>query len=146
MKSSLLFCLLTSGLLVPVYADQHGEDHEETPLEEEMSSLNRAWKKVRRAAKDEAAYAEAAKLVEVMVEHAKKSLDMDPTLMAEQDGDSAKQNFKEGYVKAMKETVVLLESLQAAFAAGDQAEVQALVGKINDARKQGHETYKPQDD
>ncbi|MBC2604724.1 cytochrome b562 [Pelagicoccus albus] len=129
-----------------VFADHHEGEHEETPLQEEMSSMNKAWKSIRRAAKDPAEFAHAAEMVGTMIEHAKNSIDMDPILLAEQEGEEAKEKFMHGYQEGMQETVVLLEELKAAFEVADQAAVVATMDKINDARKKGHRSYKPKDD
>lgn len=122
------------------------EEHDHTPLEDEMSAMNKSWRNVRRALRDPATFADAAKQVEAMIKHADNSIKMEPILLAEQEGDEAKKAFLEGYQKGMRETVALLKELQAAFEAGDAAAATELVGKINDARKEGHQKYKPEDD
>ena len=51
-----------------------------------------------------------------------------------------------GYQKMMQKTVDMIGDLEAALKAGDNAKAEEIVGKINDARKKGHEKYKPSDD
>ncbi|MDQ8179750.1 cytochrome b562 [Pelagicoccus sp. SDUM812005] len=146
MKKNTLLFLVLSMILSSQYAlAQHDEGHEHTPLEEEMEHIGDAWKLVRRAIRDPEQFSAAAEQVAIMIKHAKKSIDMEPSLLAEQDGAEAKKKFLEGYQKGMKQTLALLEELHAALEAGDQTAVAATVDKINDARKKGHKTYKPED-
>lgn len=119
---------------------------DESPLEEQMEAMNKSWKTVRRAVKDPSQYASAAGLVASMIEHANKATEMEPALLAEVEGAEAKKAFVEGYRKGMKETVEMLGQLRTALEAGDQASAEALVGKLNDARKKGHNDYKADDD
>lgn len=122
------------------------EEHHHTALEEEMERIGDAWKKVRRAIRNPDQFGAAAEQVAIMIEHSKKSIDMEPILLAEQEGEAAKKEFLDGYKKGMKATVALLEDLKVALEAGDQAAVAATVSKINDGRKKGHKAYKPEDE
>ncbi|MEM9158909.1 MAG: cytochrome b562 [Verrucomicrobiota bacterium] len=141
-----LFCISSILFSAPfAFADGH-EESEDTPLEEEMSAMNREWRKVRRAIRDPEKNAETAEIVAKMIKHAKASVDMEPILLAEQKDKAAKKKFMMGYQKAMQQTVDMLGELKAALEAGDNAKANELVGKLNDARKKGHEAYKPEDD
>lgn len=147
-KSTLLFLVFTL-IFSSQYAfatDHKDGEHHHTPLEEEMDKIGDAWKRVRRAIRNPENFPSAAEQVAVMLKHAKKSVDMEPSLLAEQEGDAAKKKFLEGYRKGMKQTVALLEELHAALESGDAEAVKATVGKINDARKKGHKEYKPEDE
>lgn len=111
-----------------------------------MSAMNKSWRHVRRALRDPAKFADAAEKVDMMIVHAKNSIEMEPILLAEQEGDKAKQEFLEGYQKGMRYTVKMLEELKLALEAGDGEKATALVSKLNDARKKGHQKYKPEDE
>lgn len=142
-KLSSVVCFLCVLLTAPSVFSQ---DHEETPLEKEMEAMNDSWKAVRRAVKEPSQFAGAAKKVGTIIEHTKKALEMKPMLLADQDGDEAKNAFMAGYQKEMKELLALFEDLKLALETGDQEAAEALVGKINDAKKHGHREYKPKDD
>ncbi|MDQ8186826.1 cytochrome b562 [Pelagicoccus sp. SDUM812002] len=147
-KSPFLFCILSLLAGVPAAFANHNEEggHDHSPLEEEMEHIGDAWKLVRRAIRDPEQFSAAAEQVAIMLEHAKKSLDLEPSLLAQQEGDAAKKEFLEGYRKGMKQTITLLEELHAALEEGDAEAAQKTVGKINDARKEGHKAYKPEDE
>ena len=70
---------------------------------------------------------------------------MTPMLAEEQKG-AAKEKFIADYSKAMKRTVGLIGQLEKALKAGDNAGAGEIVGKLNDARKKGHEHFKPEDE
>jgi len=142
--------ILTLSLLlacVPnIQANSHKDgEHEHTALEDEMSAMNKAWRSIRRQIKDPAKNESTLKLVAKVKGHAEKSAKLTPTLADEKSG-SDKKKFVEGYQKAMKKTVGLISQLEAALKSGDNAKAEEIVGKINDARKHGHDKYKPDDD
>jgi len=141
---SIFFAVALVNFAPSAFSQDHEEDH--TPLEEEMDVLKKEWRHVRRALNDPAKFADAAKRVERMIVHAKKSIELEPILLAEQEGEEAKKAFMEGYQKGMKYTVKMLGELKGAFEAGDAELATELVGKLNDARKKGHQKYKPQDE
>lgn len=148
-KLTYFFCSLSLFVSAPFAFSNHhlaGEAEEEhTALENEMSAMDKAWRTVRRSVKDPRKLAEASGLVATMIEHAEKSVDMDPILLAEQKG-AAKKEFKEGYQRDMRATVMMLKELKATLDARDQSAADALVAKINKARSDGHKAYKPDDD
>ena len=76
---------------------------------------------------------------------AQKSVKMTPMLAEEQKG-AAREKLIASYSKAMKRTVGLIGELEKALEAGDNAGAEALVGKLNDARKKGHENFKQEDE
>ena len=146
MKKYLSILFAFSFAFTSPFAFSAEEEHEHTPLEDEMSAMNKSWRHVRRALKDPAKFADAVKKVEAMIVSAEKSIDMEPILLAEQEGDEAKKVFMEGYQKGMKYTVKMLKELKVAFEEGDAEKATMLVAKLNDARKEGHKKYKPEDD
>ncbi|MBK1879258.1 cytochrome b562 [Pelagicoccus mobilis] len=143
-KYTSIFFAIAFVFAAPFVVQADEDDH--TPLEEEMDAMNKSWRHVRRALRDPAKFADAAKKVETMIVHAEKSIEMEPILLAEQEGAEAKKKFMEGYQKGMRYTVKMLKELQAAFEAGDAEKATELVSKLNDARKKGHQKYKPEDE
>ncbi len=127
-------------------ASSHKEgEHEHTALEDQMSAMNKAWRSVRRQIKDPAKNESTLKLVAKVRKAAEESLKLTPILAEEMSGDE-KKKFMAGYQKAMKHTVNLIGQLESALKSGDNAKAEEIVGKINDARKHGHDKYKPEDD
>ncbi len=148
-RRSLLLSILSIFLLLPYvnFAGSHedGEKHEHTALEDEMDAMNKAWRKVRRQVADPSKNEDTVKLVMSMVKHAEASVELTP-MRVEEVADADRDKWLKGYQKAMKENVKLLEQLAAALKKDNNEKASALVAKINDARKEGHKKYKPQDD
>ena len=146
-KRPLILTLAMLFLAVPlVQADSHGGgDHDHTELEDQMSAMNKAWRSIRRQIKDPAKNASTIKLVQKVKVAAEKSAKLTPILANDLKG-AEKKKFMAGYQKGMKHTVALIGDLEAALKAGDNKGAEAIVGKLNDARKKGHENYKPEDD
>ncbi len=145
-KRSLLLTLSLLLAYVPyLEANSHEDEHEHTALEDQMSAMNKAWRSIRRQIKDPAKNASTIALVAKVKKAARESVKLDPILAGEKSGD-AKKKFLAGYQKSMKKTVGLIEELEAALKAGNNTAAQEIVGKINDARKHGHDKYKPEDD
>lgn len=142
--------ILTLAMLVsylPIMEANSHEDgeHEHTPLEDQMSAMNKAWRSIRRQIKDPSKNESTLELVAKVKKAAQKSVGLTPILAKEKSG-AAKEKFMAGYQKGMKRTVGLIGELEAALKKGDNAGAEAIVGKINDARKHGHDNYKPADD
>ncbi len=145
-RSLILTLALLVSVLPFVYADSHGGgDHEHTELEDQMSAMNKAWRSIRRQISDPAKNESTLELVAKVKKAAMKSVELTPILATEMSGEE-KNKFMAGYKKAMKRTVGLIGDLEAALKDGDNAGAQEIVGKLNDARKHGHEKYKPEDD
>ena len=146
-RRSLILTLAAFFLALPlIEADSHGGgDHDHTPLEDQMSAMNKAWRSIRRQIKDPAKNESTIALVQKVKVAAEKSVKMTPILAKDMEG-AEKKKFMEGYAKAMKRTVGLIGDLENALKAGDNAKAEEIVGKLNDARKKGHEKYKPEDD
>lgn len=124
-------------------AADHEEEH--SPLEDQMSAMNKAWRSIRRQVKDPAKNASTLKLIATVKAAAVKSAKMTPMLAEERKGGDKKQ-FVGDFQKAMKHTIGLIGDLEKAIKAGNNAKAEAIVGKLNDARSDGHDNFKPEDD
>lgn len=146
-KRSLILILSMLLAYVPfVEANSHeGGEHQHTALEDEMSAMNKGWRSIRRQIKDSSKNASTLALVAKVKKAAQESTKLTPIRAGDFSGDE-KKKFMEGYQKAMKRTTGLLSQLEAALESGDNAGAEEIVAKINDARKHGHEKYKPEDD
>lgn len=144
-RSLIVTLALAVALLPSVQADSHGGgDHDHTALEDQMSAMNKAWRSIRRQIKDPAKNDSTLEYVAKVKKAAQKSVDMTPILAKEKSG-ADKKKFMAGYKKSMQRTVAMIGNLEAALKAGDNAKAEEIVGKINDARKEGHGKYKPED-
>tara|TARA_B100000519_G_scaffold201919_1_gene218783 strand:+ start:951 stop:1532 length:582 start_codon:yes stop_codon:yes gene_type:complete len=145
-RSFIVTLALAIASLPSIQAASHeGGDHDHTALEDQMSAMNKAWRSIRRQIKDPAKNDSTLEFMAKVKKAAQKSVDMTPILAKEMSG-AEKKKFMAGYQKAMKNTVGLIGDLEAALKAGDNVKAEEIVGKINDARKHGHDKYKPEDD
>ena len=146
-KRSLILTLSMLLAYVPfVEANSHEDgEHHHTALEDEMSAMNKAWRSIRRQIKDSSKNESTLALVAKVKKAAQESTKLTPIRAGDFSGDE-KKKFMEGYQKAMKRTTGLISQLEAALESGDNAGAEEIVAKINDARKHGHEKYKPEDD
>jgi len=123
-------------------ADDHGGH---TELEDNMETISKAFRTLRRQAKDPTKNKASAALAVKMLAAFEASIDLEPKWTVDQ--PKAKQtDFVSGYQKEMKATIELLSQLIAAFEAGDNDKVGNVIGKIRDAQKKGHKGYKKPDE
>jgi hypothetical protein len=141
-----LICALSLAVFMAVArADQHGDDEETTPMGEEMSAMNKAWRTIKKNAADANQNEATLKLLDDMIKAAVTATDMDPVLADEQP-EADRQAFIDAFRKAMKATLADLESLRAVLVSGENDKAAALIKKIDDQKKQGHKEFKPKDD
>ena len=146
LASVIAFVIAFGGLNLSVLnAASHGGGDDHTPLGEEMETISKAFRTLRRQAKDPAKNASSAALAAKMLAAAKKSLDFEPVWTADQPKNE-QADFVKGYQKGMKTMVAQLTDLEKAFKAGDNAKAEAIIAKLRDAQKKGHKAYKKPDD
>lgn len=126
-------------------ASHGGGGHDHTPLGEEMETISKAFRTLRRQAKDPAKNASSAALAGKMLAAAQKSLEFDPAWTEDQP-KSEQADFVKGYKKGMEQMVAQLTALEKAFKAGDNAKAEAVIAKLRDAQKKGHKAYKKPDE
>lgn len=153
MKIRLLTTLLSlvivsCGLnLAVLKADSH-EGHapvDGTELSGHMEEISKTFRRLRRQIRDSSKNADSAALAGVMLKHAKAALELEPAWTADQP-ESEQADFVAGFKKEMKAFVGMLEDLQAAFQADDTDKAAAVVAKLRDHQKKGHDAYKKPDD
>lgn len=141
-----LIIALSLFVFMPVVrAEHHGDDEEKTPMGEEMSAMNKAWRTIKKNAGDASRNEETLKLLDEMIQAAVTATDMDPVLADEQP-EGKRQAFVDAYRKGMKATVADLESLRAVLAAGENDKAARLIKELDDQKKKGHKEFKPKDD
>ena len=147
LASIIAFVIAFGGLNLSVLnaASHGGGDHDHTPLGEEMETISKAFRTLRRQAKDPAKNASSAALAGKMLAAAQKALDFEPAWTADQPKDE-QADFVAGYKKGMEKMVAALVDLEKAFVAGDNAKAEAIIADLRDAQKKGHKAYKKPDD
>lgn len=138
--------LLASTATLPVFAaDEAAKPKsakpEETELANAMSTLNGAWRKLRRQAADPASNASSLELVATIKVAATKSATLAPDLARDQP-EANRAAFIAAYQKQMKEFLAALAKLEAAFTAGDNAAAGELIKNLGDLQRKGHKEYR----
>lgn len=136
-----LFAIIAALLSSPV--SSVAEEH--TPLAEEMEAISKAFRTVRREAKDPAKNAANAELVATMVGHAKRAAAHEPALAADIPA-AQREAFLAGYRKQMEKFVFDLSALETAFRANDNTKANALIEGLRDLQKESHKEYKKPDE
>ncbi|MCB1123234.1 MAG: hypothetical protein KJT03_16890 [Verrucomicrobiae bacterium] len=127
-------------------AASHGGGHgDHTELGEQMETISKAFRALRRQASDPAKNADSAELAGKMLAAAKEAAKHDPAWTSEQP-KAEQAEFVAGYKKGMEHMVALLTDLEKAFKAGENDKAGEIIGKLRDAQKHGHEHYKKPDD
>lgn len=142
------FLLIVFSLFVflpVVRAENHGDDEEKTPLGEEMSAMNKAWRTIKRSASDATQNEANVKRMDEVIKATVAATDMIPVLADEQP-EEKRQAFIDAFEKEMKASLADLESLRAIFAAGENDRTAGLIKQIDDQKKKGHKEFKPKDD
>ncbi len=130
----------------PAHAGKHAKPEKpETELEKTMSTMGKAWRQVRKEARDGQLSAATAKLVATVRTNAEAAGKLTPQLESERpEGERAK--FHQGYQAQLKKLIAKLTDLEAALTAGDTAKAGHLIGEVNDVMKSGHQDYRKPDE
>jgi len=142
------FILIAFALLICLPAAQaahHEEDEEKTPLGEEMSAMNKAWRQLKKDIADPAKNDGSLKLLDQMMQTTLNSTDMIPVL-AEDLPEDDQAAFLHAYQEEMEELMKELAILETFLGAGDNTMAQKLIKQIDDQKKKGHKEFKPKDD
>jgi soluble cytochrome b562 len=127
-----LALVLSLGLSV------HAED---TPMEKEMSAMNKAYKALKKSVEDPAQKAENLKLIAEIKKTTEASAKMEPKTTADQPA-AGKAAYLEKYKAQMADFAKEVAALEAAVNAGNTAAAKASFDKLNDLKKKGHEDFK----
>jgi hypothetical protein len=127
-----LALILSLGLAV------HAED---TPMEKEMSAMNKAYKALKKSVEDPAQKAENLKLIADIKKTAEASSKMEPKTAATQPA-AGKAAYLDKYKAQMADFSKEVATLEAAVTAGNTAAAKASFDKLNELKKKGHEDFK----
>jgi len=115
-------CFLTALALIiclPIArAEHHEKEEEKTPLGEEMSAINKAWRQIKKQAEDVSQNEETLKLLDQVIENCKTAVDMVP-ILSEEVSEDKRPAFIEAYKKEMMKLDKQFESLRSALEAGE---------------------------
>lgn len=141
-----LALLFATALALPAFAAEEGPKPkpakaEETELANAMSTLNGAWRKLRRQAADPASNASSLELVATIKIAATKSATLAPDLARDQP-EAERAKFIAAYQKQMKDFVAALAKLEAAFTAGDNAAAGEVIKTLGNLQREGHKEYR----
>ncbi len=137
--------LLAAGGLTAAAAEHdhdHDHDHEDSPLMEEMETINRAFKTIRRNISKPEQCAEVLAAIDLMRKHATAAKAHQPPVIAtlpKAEQAAAEQDYGE----RMDQVVAHLTALKAAVEAKDEAKAASLIDALREAKKTGHEKYVP---
>lgn len=129
--------ILPFTLVLALGATAFGED---TPMEKEMSAMNKAYKALKKSIEDPAQKAENLKQIEIIKKTTEASTKLDPKTAA--DKGAGKAAFVEKFKAQMADFAKEVAKLEAAVNAGNAAEAKATFDKLNDLKKKGHEEFK----
>ncbi len=116
-------------------------DKPESELEKTMSKMNKAWRAVRKAARDGKLTPATADLVATVRTGAEAAAKLTPALEAEQPA-AEQAKFQADYQAQMKKLIDTPTKLEAALTANDTAGATKLVGDVGDLMKGGHKEFK----
>ncbi len=113
------------------------EEEDEHPLAVQMSTMNDAYKAIRRE-KDPAKGAELAREAQdAMI----KAITILPELVTEMPEGDEKAKAAANYRKMMGELIATLGSMELAFLDGDMEKVKEVVKEMRDSKKSGHDQF-----
>lgn len=138
--------LLASFFLAFVAASLVRAGADDTPLDKEMSTMNKAFRQLKKQAGDAAQNAASLELVSRLKKGAEASAELIPAKAAAMT-EKERADFVADYKEKMKQFVVALGRLEAAFKAGDNAAATKLVAELNSLERSGHKEFrKPKDE
>lgn len=133
MKTKIITTAFAASLMfsLPSSAD------EDTPLAEQMSIMNDAYKTMRRAKTPEGGAPLAREAQEAMI----KAITEIPELVKEMPDGPLKEKAIAGYRQQMGMLIATLAELELAFLDEDMEKVDAVIDKMRDSKKTGHKAF-----
>lgn len=140
MKIRLSLFALVCGLIIAPVTSVTAAEEPETELGQKMEKMSSAFRRLRNDVKDPAKNADSLEKLKTVKEMAQAAIKLEPAQKSlVPAGEQAK--YVENYRAQMKEFVALVDKLEAALKANDNAEAQKLVAAMSDAQKKGHTEF-----
>jgi hypothetical protein len=114
---------------------------EDTPMEKEMSAMNKAYKALKKSVEDPSKKEDNLKLLAEIKKTAEASAKMEPKTTKDQP-DAQKAAYLEKFRAQMSDYIKAVTEVEAAVNAGNGAAAKAGLDKLNDLKKKGHEDFK----
>ena len=130
--------LIPFALVLTLGATAFGED---SPMEKEMSAMNKAYKALKKTVADPASKDANLKLIADIKKTTETSAKMEPKTTADQPA-AGKAAYLEKFKAQMADFAKEVATLEAAVTAGNTAAAEASFAKLNDLKKKGHEDFK----
>lgn len=130
--------ILPLAVLVTLGTVAHCED---TPMEKEMSAMNKAYKALKKQIEDPAKKTENLALIAEIKKTSTASAKMEPKTTADQPA-AGKAAYLEKFKGQMADYDKAVGVVEAAVTAGDTAAAKAAFDKLNELKKKGHDDFK----
>ena len=114
---------------------------EDTPMEKEMGTMNKAYKALKKSIEDPAQKAENLKFIAQIKKTNDAASKMEPKTLADQPA-ATKAAYLEKFKASMADFGKHVDALEAAVNAGNTAAAKAEFDKLNELKKKGHEEFK----
>lgn len=128
----------------PPSAAKPAHDHEETELDDKMSTMNSAYRKLGRQINDASKNEDSLKLVGTIRKSAEEALKLEPARKADV-APADQEKFVANYRAGMKRFIAEVVKLEEALKANDNAAAAKLVDSMKAMQKEGHRDFKRQD-
>jgi soluble cytochrome b562 len=125
-------------------AHDHGPEKPETELEGKMSSMNRAFRKLRRQITDAAQNDESLKLVAQIKQAGEDAVKLIPAKAADLP-EAERAQFVADYQKKMKSFLGEVDKLEAALKAGNNENAAKIVAELGAMQKEDHRAFRKPD-
>jgi soluble cytochrome b562 len=134
---------ITKSLLVAAltaFAFSSASFADETPLGKEMSTMNKAYKALKKNAADASKKADNLEALAKIKKSLEASIPLEPKHTKDQPA-AAKPAYLEKYKKQMQELIAAFDEVKKGIEAGNDAAVKAAFDKLSDLKKKGHEDF-----
>ena len=143
--SLLVACVSVPGLRAEDTKPAAKEEKPETELEKTMGTMNKAWRQVRKAAKEGKLRPATADLVATVRTNAVAAAKLTPVMETEKP-EAERAKFHAEFLAQLKKLDEALARLEAALKANDIPAAAKLVADVGDVVKSGHHQFKKPDE
>lgn len=142
MTKKLTTALFAAVLLAVTPSISIAEEH--TPLEDQMSAMNKAFKTLKKQAEDASKKDASLELIATMKKSAAASKDLAPA-KAKDVPEKDRAKFVEDYKAAMDQLIAGIDKLEKAVKAGDGAAAKAAIDDLNKQKGDGHKKFQKEE-
>ena len=140
MKIRVLLPVLTLALALPLGL-RAADDEPQTELGSKMEKLSGAFRALRRQIDDASKNADSLAKVATIKENAMAASKFEPALKAKKP-ESEQAKFVASFQAKMKDFIGMIDKLEAALKANNNAEASKIAAQMNDTQKEAHSEFK----